>query len=240
MRAAAAAAALVLSLASPAAGSLAVTGWATRVPEGSGVDATIGWEFSLDTSVTVTALGVYQNAADGLHSGHVVGIFRDSDQALMGYESIPAGTSGYLEDRYQFLNLGTPFDLAPGSYTVAETITSILDPNNDTFFSLVTGLTTDPHVTFLTSARTYTAGFNYPTALGGFNDGYFGPNFIFTVDPAPPPADTPEPATTGLLGAGLAGLGVAARRRFTSTTGKPTPGIATTTVCRWLWLRRTR
>lgn len=211
---AAAVAGLALALASPAgAGSLAVTGWATRVPEGSGVDATIGWEFSLDASVTVTALGVYQAFGDGLHSGHVVGIFRDSDQALMGYESILAGTSGYLEDGYQFQNLDTPFDLPPGSYTVAETITSILDPNSDTFYSLVTGLTTDPHVTFLTSARTYSAGFNYPTALGGFNDGYFGPNFIFTVDPAAPPDGTPEPATAGLLGAGLAGLGMAARPR---------------------------
>lgn len=165
---AAAVAGLVLSPASPAgAGSLAVTGWATRVPEGSGVDATIGWEFSLDASVTVTALGVYQAFRDGLHSGHVVGIFRDSDQTLMGYESILTGTTGYLEDGCQFQNLDTPFDLAPGSHTVAETITSIFDPNSDTFFSLVTGLTTSPNVTFLTSARTYSAGFNYPTALGG-------------------------------------------------------------------------
>lgn len=212
---AAVAAGLVLSLASPArAGSLAVTGWATRVPEGSGVDATIGWEFSLDSSVTVTALGVYQAFGDGLHSGHVLGIFRDSDQALMGYESILAGTSGYLEHGFRFQNLDTPFDLAPGAYTVAETITSALDPNSDGFFSLVTGLTTDPHVTFITSARTYSAGFDYPTARGGFNDGYFGPNFIFTGDPAPP-SDTPEPATAGLLGACLAGLGVAVRRRRT-------------------------
>jgi hypothetical protein len=202
--------ALFFSCPTPAkAGSLAVTGWATKVPEGSGVDATIGWEFSLDTSVTVTALGVYQNLAGGLQGGHVVGIFRDSDQALMGYESIPAGTSGYLENGFQFMDLNTPFDLAAGSYTVAETTPSAFDPDNDTFFSLVTGLTTDPDVTFITSARTYSPGFNYPTALGGFNDGYFGPNFIFTVD-AP---SAPEPATWGCLGAGLCVLLAAGYRR---------------------------
>lgn len=211
---AAAAVWLALSLAVPvSASSVAITGWATKVPEGSGVDATIGWEFSVDTSVTVTALGIYQPPV-GLRSGHVVGIFRDSDQALMGFGSIPAGTGGYLADGFEFLDLGTSFDLAPGAYTIAESITSIADPNNDTFYSLVTGLTTDPDVTFITSARTYSPGFNYPTALGGFNDGYFGPNFIFTVDPVPP-AGTPEPATAGLLGAGLAGLGIVARRRRT-------------------------
>lgn len=211
---AAAAVWLALSLAAPvSAGSLAITGWATKVPEGSGVDATIGWEFSVDTSVTVTALGIYQPPA-GLRSDHVVGIYSDSTEALLGSETIPAGSSGYLTDGFQFLDLGTTFDLAPGTYTIAETITSIADPDNDTFYSLVTGLTTDPDVTFITSARTYSAGLSYPTALGGFNDGYFGPNFIFTVDPVLP-AGTPEPATAGLLGAGLAGLGIVARRRRT-------------------------
>ena len=112
---------------------------------------------------------------------------------MLGSETIPAGSSGYLTDGFQFLDLGTTFDLAPGTYTIAETITSIADPDNDTFYSLVTGLTTDPDVTFITSARTYSAGLSYPTALGGFNDGYFGPNFIFTVIRYYPPARRSQP-----------------------------------------------
>jgi hypothetical protein len=165
----------------------------------------------VDTAITVTALGVYENLPGGLNQGHVVGIIRNSDQSLMGYESIPAGSSGYLLDSFQFLDLSTPFELAAGDYTIVQT-----EPftNQDIFRSLVTAVNTDSHITFIQSARTYEPGFSFPTAFGGFEEGYFGPDFTFAVTPAPPPpTPTPEPATVGMLALGLSAVAVAARRK---------------------------
>src|ERR1035438_4548702 len=63
----------------------------------AGGDQLYGWIFSVNTPITVTSLGVYDQNSDGLSISHDVGIYRQSDQVLLGSATVPSGTVGTLD-----------------------------------------------------------------------------------------------------------------------------------------------
>ncbi len=160
----------------------------------------IGYRFTADVDMFVTDLGVANDDVnDGvLDSAHMVGIWRNSDMALLGSVSVDA--SGTPVGRFIYESVA-PIALSAGeSYTAGamyaggdlDSYTS--GPGSITLDGISGTTAVFPSATDL--------GFVFPTEESGGNAGRIGPNFIWEPIPAP--------SSLALLG--LGGL-VATRRR---------------------------
>jgi hypothetical protein len=161
---------------------------------------TLGWEFNLSTTRTVTALGMFDVGADGLNSGHLVGIWTTGGTLLgsvtVSNSSTPI-TSTSANGRWLFQSLGSPLTLAPGNYVLGVDYTDVTDqvitstnaPSMASSLTFVQGrFTSNP-----------TAAFDFPDATFPTSGGHFGPDALF--------AAVPEPASLALVGAGFLGVG---------------------------------
>ncbi|MBW2109346.1 MAG: hypothetical protein JRI36_11885 [Deltaproteobacteria bacterium] len=67
-------------------------------------DYTNGFEFSVDTNVIVTALGIYDDGNDGLAWTHQVGIWDITNPGTpIISDTVPAGTAATLVDNYRYI-----------------------------------------------------------------------------------------------------------------------------------------
>ncbi len=150
------------------------------------LDTSDGWQFTLNSPVLVTDLGVWDGlsrsgpAGDGLGESHLVTIWDGSGNAL-AQALVPAGTSTTLVDVFRYVSLSSPVLLAPGTYTIAAYYDgSSQTPDSVAFFA-------DPVVT--AAELSYDNGMtwfgNGPPAIYApdENQGYFGPNFQFQAVP---------------------------------------------------------
>lgn len=204
---AAVAAAMLLTTASLAtAGTIAISAISGGTAATAGGDQLYGWIFSTSAAVTVTALGVYDMGDPGLSISHDVGIYRQSDQSLVGSATVPAGVSGFLDSGFRFTNLGTSIGLSADTYVIVMTMPAY---NADSQLIDVSSFNTASPITWINSAlgSSSALAFPDPSGNGNFAPGLFGPNFIFEEQ------SVPEPASALLLVAGFVGLLV--RRRFT-------------------------
>lgn len=166
---------------------------------GSADGDVIGFRFTSDVAQTVTDLGVLVDLSDGvLDSSHMVGLWRDSDQALLASATVTPGST--LIDGFRYESI-TPVDLdAGGRYTLGALYTPtdgdsyISSPSSVALFQI-----SDTNGVFPASAD---LGFAYPTEDSS-NLARFGPNAISVPIPAP--------ASLALLG--LGGFAAARRRR---------------------------
>jgi hypothetical protein len=69
---------------------------------------------------SVTHLGYYDAAGDGLNVPHNVGLFSADGSALIGSVSVPAGTGSYLTNGYRYVALNPPLLLAPNASYILE------------------------------------------------------------------------------------------------------------------------
>jgi hypothetical protein len=180
-----------------------------------------GYEFTVNSPITVTALGVF-DGAQGNPSGQgsplnispadTVDLFNSSGTIL---ESLSVGTGGTQVGKYwDFVNLASPIILAPGNYIVASTISNgDLDasfaPENASLGSNIT-FDQEESCTNITgqfngssctlSTASLVAGDNHlvNSSLGG--------NIEYTVS-------APEPGSLAILGTALVGLGLWRRRK---------------------------
>lgn len=172
-------------------------------PVTSGSNQVYGWIFSVDTPISVTSLGVYDQGADGLAISHDVGIFRQSSQALLGSATVPAGTVGTLIDSFRFESV-TPFSLTPDTYLIAMTMPA---GNADAQLIDCYSLSISSQIKYIKSAFGESSDLAFPNRNynGSFAGGMFGANFL-----------VPDPGSTCLLIApALLGL-LALRRKFRS------------------------
>lgn len=148
----------------------------------------LGYGFNLSQAYLVTALGFYDELEDGLLSGHMVGIFDASSQALLISGTLPAGSISPLRAGFRWLSV-TPQVLNAGSYVIAATTAG--DPANfDPFLYngfdpvLSTGFSLDTASLAQIGSGTMVA---FTSADEGLSYGFIGPNFATTPVPGPLP-----------------------------------------------------
>lgn len=160
---------------------------------------TAGWRFTVGpSSLTVSALGIWDDSGTGLFNSHAVGIW-DANQALIASvvvaPSIATDIGGFW-----YANLAAPLVLAAGGhYTLGA---RYADSDFDFARGNVPTVTTDPRITLGAPVLSTGVGFEFPDLeLAQVAAGFFGPNAAF--------APVPEP-TSALFVALLLALGVGA------------------------------
>jgi hypothetical protein len=164
---------------------------------------TLGFNFTANTPITVTKLGLFDSGQDGLFERHAVGLWNNSG-VLLASTSVSPGTTDPLINQFRYASIA-PIALAPGTYQVGALYLSGADAL--IFPGTATNFQTHPSITFLNSAFAAGNTLSRPLSSGGNDPAYFGPNLAFTVVPTP----SAVAGGTLLLGAGLIG---AARRRW--------------------------
>ena len=189
-------------------------------------DMTLGWSFTANSPLQITALGMWDEDADGLMGSNQVGLWTASGtllaQVAVNAASDPvASTSG--DGQWLFTDI-TPLILATGEVYVVGAyyggplicIRGECSVVNGDSFRFNASLATHPGVTFIEArGASYSAGgspnpldhhISFPDGVGPVDNGYFGPNLIAADVTA-----VPEPASLMLVGSGLAML---YKRRF--------------------------
>jgi len=176
----------------------------------------LGWEFTANADIWVTALGFYDAGQDGLNTTHEVGIF-GLDQSLLTQTTVGSGTSATLDGWFRYNLVDNALKLSAGlTYLIAAVTTG------DSFTERPLSFTSQPQITYVgrAYANVTSSTVVFPSKIYSFNGSYyyFGPNFQFvTEDPnkvVDPPLNTPEPSTLILLGLGLVSVAVLGRKKL--------------------------
>ncbi len=169
-------------------------------------DETIGWVFTTDSALTVTALGWWTTDRGRTFADHRVSIWNDSGM-LLGAVDIAAGPAN--DGVWRFVDVAPIALLAGGTYFIGGR--DLFDDGDD-YITSVDTLVLAPGLTFLGSAVSNSgAGFAFPGNIDFITTGgRFGPNFRFETAGG---GVIPEPATWAMLIAGFGLVGSAMRRR---------------------------
>jgi hypothetical protein len=166
--------------------------------------ATVGWSFTVNQTISVNGLGVYDSNQDGLVEAHPVAIW-DSTGAEVAKTTVAMGITDALVDKFRFHAI-TPVTLKPGDYVIGSlNIINNGDNPKGPWDDMVMpaddkakGFGINKVITFKHSlyADSSDGKLNVPNNDGPVGCGYFGPNFSVT----------PEPSGLTLLGVGVLSL----------------------------------
>jgi len=169
----------------------------------------------------VNWLGYYDQNGDGLANSHVVTLWDNSSQSIIGSATVPAGTTAPLINGYRWVQLPSTITLNYGSYYVIGAQTDGVDLWGDFISNNAPDDGSNGQITWnsqyvqlgsgweFTRAGRYASGANYPTEppnQSGSDGIYPVANLGFNLV-------VPEPSTVTLMIMGLGGLVVSARRR---------------------------
>lgn len=179
----------------------------------SGGNNTLGWEFNLSTTVSVTDLGVFDEGNNGFIDTHPVGLWTTGGTLLAsttlasGASGTPVvSASGFGAFRY---NAVAPVVLTPGNYVLGAQYPTAA--GGDAVRSEVSSVALASGFTFVQGRFISGTGFAFPTGTFATSGGHFGPNLRFS---AVATSAAPEPASLALLAlSGLPLVGAVIRRR---------------------------
>jgi len=175
---------------------------------------TLGWSFSVTSALTVDALGVWDQDADGLNFGQTVSLWTSAGGFLGSVlvdNTATAVLPGFAtNDSGQWLMADIAgIALGIGDYVIGA---DRFGGSGDVFQIEDTEIATDPRITWTGDRFSNANIFGFPTntTVGTAFEGnhFFGPTF-WIADAVP----IPEPGTLALFGVGLAGMGLVRRRR---------------------------
>lgn len=156
---------------------------------------TEGWQFTPMSPINVTHLGMWDDffsslsdKSPGFKYQVPIGIWRVSDQALLTSTTLGPGTINPAIDEFRYADI-TPITLSAGEmYVIGFQWADDYSASDHVQSPLLGNFQVDPFITFGHRVRNFytNPGFLYPAEvdLGGGSIS-FGPNFQFTVIPAP-------------------------------------------------------
>jgi hypothetical protein len=164
---------------------------------------TLGWDFTANKSLSVNALGFFDDSQDGLTDSHDIGLW-DSSGNLLANTTVT--TTDPLTNQWRYSAV-SPVTLTAGdTYYVGALY---LDGNDPNVFAGDSGVvTTTANITYLESMYEASSTLSFPTSSVSGGPGYFGPNFSAPA--------VPEPSTWAMMLLGFAGLGFAGYRKATT------------------------
>lgn len=175
-----------------------------------GTPYSLGFAFSVQTDVSLQALGVWDAGGDGLASTATVGLWRDGQTDPLAQATVAAGTAAALDGGFRWSSVA-PLRLSAGQrYVVA----AYLDGGSATslgFADAATGAAgqgqVDARVTLIEDR--FADGF-FALAYPGQSDGHAGGAWLGANLQI---GAVPESAPAAMLAAGLATLALLTRRR---------------------------
>ena len=164
---------------------------------------TLGYEFTLSSSVTINALGYWD---DDRTNDHAVGIW-DSVGNLLVLTTVLGG-SDPVQDGFRWDGI-SDFVLGPGTYVIGGQFLG----NGDDFPAFANGIASQPGYTYVEDLQLLGSGLNFPTdAVGGYGDnGILAADFSTTDG-----VTTPEPGGASYLLLSAALLAWPLRKRLTA------------------------
>lgn len=170
-------------------------------------DNSLGYRFTANSDVSVSALGYYDPGGVSLTATHEVGIFSSAGTLLA---SATVSNAGFVLDDFRYANLGSALSLTGGlDYYIAGTTLGA-----DLWVYQASNIVTDPAISYVASYFVSSTGgvLAFPANLASARE-YMTVNFLIDGQPAA----VPEPSTWALacvaMVAGLGGYVRKYRRR---------------------------
>lgn len=165
---------------------------------------TLGFQFMVTEEVRLVTLGVFDGGAPGLDSDAQVSLWLDDlAGTLLASATVQQGTGALLDGHFRHVAIG-PVSLSPGILYV---VGAYLAAGEATAFNMGAGSSSGHFDARLSNVfdRNWDDGHDFPLGSDGVaNAAWLGANFQL--------APVPEPASAGLLLAGLLGGGLWRRR----------------------------
>jgi fibronectin-binding autotransporter adhesin len=145
----------------------------------------LGLDFNVNSSITITQFGIFDDSRNGLASSHKLYIYDRNTQAALTTLTFAAGSVGTLSsDGYRFLPLPVPLTLPVGNYSVVADFSSP-DLNTNSFGATIgTTNTAGGVISYVGSSRFGAAGAYPATTDGGPAFRYGAGTFIFNSNVA--------------------------------------------------------
>lgn len=166
-----------LTSASTSSGSVLAFSGTGATLDGPFAGYTLGWEFNVNSPITVTSVGWFDSGA-GLSASHPVGVFNSSGVLLasatvLASDPLVSSIAPQPGAGFRYHSLAAPLTLDVGTYRIGG-----FNPpgSTDRDYNFVTSLSTVSEVSYVHSYYAPSGSLVYPSTFGDREKGYFGPN----------------------------------------------------------------